>query len=363
VHSDLAAKKPRGVSLAQAAACPLAGLVAWECARVKVVPRPGDTVLVAGASGGVGTFLVQLCRASVGPNGKVIVTAGSDESAAYCTDVLGCGPADILRYRGKTVDGMVKEIAAITNKKMVQCAYDLFGQDMKRLCFRALCFDGRVATIVEEPPAGFAADGAELWDGPKSVAFAKSISISFIWLGGRVVLGDEGKDSAVLGERLAAVARVVKCDRAAAMETGGIAAPPVKVAGALSPATVASAVQVMDTGAAKGKLVIDCGGGNLLAVVDKPFLNCTYTGTVNEAGEPHGKGVQKFENGDVYDGEFQKGEKVGKGTYTWVQGDKYEGDFADLEVSGKGTYSSVDGRSYVGNFVACSELRGTAFMP
>ena len=53
VHSDLAAKKPHGVSLAQAAACPLAGLVAWECARVKVVPRPGDTVLVAGASGGV----------------------------------------------------------------------------------------------------------------------------------------------------------------------------------------------------------------------------------------------------------------------------------------------------------------------
>ena len=53
------ARVPAGVSMQQAAALPLAGTTALECLRA-ADPRPGSTVLVNGASGGVGTFVVQI---------------------------------------------------------------------------------------------------------------------------------------------------------------------------------------------------------------------------------------------------------------------------------------------------------------
>ena len=58
------ARVPVGVSMEQAAALPLAATTALECLRA-ADPRPGSTVLVNGASGGVGTFVVQLA-ASMG---------------------------------------------------------------------------------------------------------------------------------------------------------------------------------------------------------------------------------------------------------------------------------------------------------
>jgi NADPH:quinone reductase-like Zn-dependent oxidoreductase len=53
------ARVPDAVSMEQAAALPLAATTALECLRA-ADPRAGSTVLVNGASGGVGTFVVQL---------------------------------------------------------------------------------------------------------------------------------------------------------------------------------------------------------------------------------------------------------------------------------------------------------------
>lgn len=53
------ARVPDGVSMQQAAALPLAATTALECLRA-ADHRPGSTVLVNGASGGVGTFVIQL---------------------------------------------------------------------------------------------------------------------------------------------------------------------------------------------------------------------------------------------------------------------------------------------------------------
>ena len=55
------ARIPDGISMEQAAALPLAATTALECLRV-ADPAPGTTLLVNGASGGVGTFLIQLAR-------------------------------------------------------------------------------------------------------------------------------------------------------------------------------------------------------------------------------------------------------------------------------------------------------------
>ena len=53
---------PEGVTLEQAASLPIAGLTALQALRDKGDLRPGQKVLINGASGGVGTFAVQIAK-------------------------------------------------------------------------------------------------------------------------------------------------------------------------------------------------------------------------------------------------------------------------------------------------------------
>jgi NADPH:quinone reductase-like Zn-dependent oxidoreductase len=62
VPEDALVLKPANVSFEQAAAVPVAGLTALQGLRDKGRLEPGRRVLINGASGGVGTFSVQLAR-------------------------------------------------------------------------------------------------------------------------------------------------------------------------------------------------------------------------------------------------------------------------------------------------------------
>jgi NADPH:quinone reductase-like Zn-dependent oxidoreductase len=63
VPEDALALKPANLSFEQAAAVPVAALTALQGLRDKGRLQPGQRVLVNGASGGVGTFAVQLAKA------------------------------------------------------------------------------------------------------------------------------------------------------------------------------------------------------------------------------------------------------------------------------------------------------------
>jgi NADPH:quinone reductase-like Zn-dependent oxidoreductase len=59
---DKLAPKPANLSFEQSAVIPISGLTALQALRDKGQVRPGDKVLIIGASGGVGTFAVQIAK-------------------------------------------------------------------------------------------------------------------------------------------------------------------------------------------------------------------------------------------------------------------------------------------------------------
>jgi NADPH:quinone reductase-like Zn-dependent oxidoreductase len=62
--ADKLVPKPAGLSFEQAAAIPISGMTALRAVRDVGKVRPGQSVLVIGASGGVGTLAVQIAKAS-----------------------------------------------------------------------------------------------------------------------------------------------------------------------------------------------------------------------------------------------------------------------------------------------------------
>ena len=55
--------KPTNITLAQAAGIPVAGITALQALRDRAQAKPGQRILINGASGGVGTFAVQIAKA------------------------------------------------------------------------------------------------------------------------------------------------------------------------------------------------------------------------------------------------------------------------------------------------------------
>ncbi|HEV3409774.1 MAG TPA: NADP-dependent oxidoreductase [Chthoniobacterales bacterium] len=74
VREDEAAAKPRALSFEEAAAVPLAALTAWQALVEKAKLDAGQTVLIHGGSGGVGSFAVQIAKAR---GAKVFATAST----------------------------------------------------------------------------------------------------------------------------------------------------------------------------------------------------------------------------------------------------------------------------------------------
>ncbi|KAM3308704.1 hypothetical protein P3S67_010448 [Capsicum chacoense] len=63
------------------------------------------------------------------------------------------------------------------------------------------------------------------------------------------------------------------------------------------------------------------------------------------------EGVEVYNNGDVYEGEFHKGKCNGSGVYTFsVNGGKYEGDWIDAKYDGYGVECWTRGSKYRGQY-------------
>ena len=92
VPQDQVAHLPDGVDLAQAGAAPLAGVTALAVHDALSLEQ-GDTVLMVGANGGVGSLAVQLAAAA----GATVVAPGLPEDHDY---LRGLGVAEVLDRTG-----------------------------------------------------------------------------------------------------------------------------------------------------------------------------------------------------------------------------------------------------------------------
>jgi len=88
---DKLVAKPAGLSFEQAAAAPVSGVTALRAIRDKANVQPGQTVLILGAAGGVGTFAVQIAKAFGGKVTAVCSTSKADL-------VRSIGADDVIDY-------------------------------------------------------------------------------------------------------------------------------------------------------------------------------------------------------------------------------------------------------------------------
>lgn len=103
IEAEKLATVPEGLDSADAVAVVTNGVTAWQMLHRAASVRPGQTVVVHGASGGVGTLLVQLARLA---GAEVIGTASASKHADV--RALGAVPID---YKSEDVPERVRRIS------------------------------------------------------------------------------------------------------------------------------------------------------------------------------------------------------------------------------------------------------------
>jgi len=144
VHSELAAipeenliAVPEGVDWETAAAAPLVFQTAWRMLMTRAGVEPGETVLVLGASGGVGHAAVQIADYA---GATVYATGGSDEKCRYAEEL---GAEAAINY---SEDDFADEIRAVTGKRGVDVVVDHVGADTWTDSLSSLAKGGRLVT-------------------------------------------------------------------------------------------------------------------------------------------------------------------------------------------------------------------------
>ncbi|UUX97710.1 NADPH:quinone oxidoreductase family protein [Aquabacterium sp. J223] len=106
--------------------------------------QPGETVLVLGAAGGVGSAAVQIAKAA---GARVIAGASTDEKCAFCREI----GADATINYGR--EDLREALKALTDGRGPDVVYDAVGGDLAEPAFRSIAWRGRYLMV------GFAAGG------------------------------------------------------------------------------------------------------------------------------------------------------------------------------------------------------------
>ncbi|CAL1153641.1 unnamed protein product [Cladocopium goreaui] len=86
----------------------------------------------------------------------------------------------------------------------------------------------------------------------------------------------------------------------------------------------------------------------LLGTCGIPVADLRGAGRERQRDVQHGIGVEEWEGGSRYDGQFYWGKKQGYGVYSWPDGSLYMGQWDSNAINGYGHYMGKDGREFQG---------------
>lgn len=158
VAARIVGHKPHSVSFGEAAALPLTSLTAWEAVfdRLGITEESDGDLLIVGASGGVGSIMLQLVRA-LAPKVRLIGTA----SAANAEWVRTMGAHEVVDHR-RDLAAQIPRVAP----EGVDWLFTAHSQQQERLYADVVAPFGRIVAID---------------DGPRDVAPLKAKSIGWLW--------------------------------------------------------------------------------------------------------------------------------------------------------------------------------------
>lgn len=139
VSEDFLARKPRNLSMAEAAALPLAFITAWEALVERAQLHRDQTVLIHAGAGGVGHLAIQLARHL---GAYVATTVSNDEKAGF---VRSLGAELAINYRERD---FVDAALEWTDELGVKVVLDTVGGGTFCRSFPATRVYGRVVTIL-----------------------------------------------------------------------------------------------------------------------------------------------------------------------------------------------------------------------
>lgn len=155
VDESIITFKPHNLSFTEAASLPLAGCTAWDAIEFMKI-RPGFTVLIHAAAGGVGSLAVQIAKAS---GAWVIGTCRASNRDL----VQSLGVDIVIDYRA---EDFVKAVLRETNGTGVDAVYDTVGGETLARSIEVTKPYGRMVSIVNTK-------------GDLNRAYSKNLSMNF----------------------------------------------------------------------------------------------------------------------------------------------------------------------------------------
>ena len=129
---------PEGFSHVDAAAFIMTYATSYHALIDRARLQAGETVLVLGAAGGVGTAAIQIAKAA---GARVIAAASTDEKCDLCLQV---GADAVINYASENLREAVK---ALSDGKGPDVVYDPVGGDLAEPAFRSIAWRGRYLVI------------------------------------------------------------------------------------------------------------------------------------------------------------------------------------------------------------------------
>lgn len=138
VDENRAFRMPDALEFEQAAGFPITYCTSYHALKQSAALESGETLLVLGAAGGVGTTAVEIGKAF---GARVIAAASSDEKLRFAR---AAGADETINY---STTGLKDAVRELTNGRGADVVYDPVGGELSEEALRATAWQGRFLVI------------------------------------------------------------------------------------------------------------------------------------------------------------------------------------------------------------------------